>query len=174
MRWLIDGYNVIRRDPDLRSAEAGGLEAGRRAFLARLAVVARRSPDHFTVIFDGAPGHGPAGGGGQLEVLFSRPPDKADDVLIRLARQAGAGAAVVSSDRVVRDAARRAGCAALGTDAFLGALASDADDDEGGDPDAEDDDDAAARGKRGNPRRLSRDERAAQRALARLRGLTRP
>jgi hypothetical protein len=33
MRWLIDGYNVIRRDPDLRAHEAESLEAGRRALL---------------------------------------------------------------------------------------------------------------------------------------------
>jgi hypothetical protein len=143
--------------------------------LARLAVVARRSPDRFTVVFDGAPSHAPATAGGQLEVQFSRPPDKADDVLIRLARQAGAGAVVVSSDRMVGDAARRAGCAVLTADVFLGALAPDgqASDQVGEDRDrdAEEDDDGEAGAKRGNPRRLSRDERAAQRALRRLRGL---
>ena len=29
MRWLIDGYNVIRRDPELVAGEAAGLDAGR-------------------------------------------------------------------------------------------------------------------------------------------------
>jgi predicted RNA-binding protein with PIN domain len=170
MRWLIDGYNVIRRDPDLRGAEAAGLEAGRRALLAVLAPVVRRTADRFTVVFDGAPTHAPAAGRGQLEVLFSRPPDKADDVVIRLARQDGAGAVVVSSDRVVRDAARRAGCAVLGADEFLAGL------DEGaGDTDDDEDDPApSSGGKRGNPQRLSRDARAAQRALRRLRGPGRP
>jgi predicted RNA-binding protein with PIN domain len=165
MRWLIDGYNVIRRDPDLRGAEASGLESGRRALLTRIAAVARRLPDQFTVVFDGAPIPAPALAGGQLEVLFSRPPDKADDVLIRLARQAGAGTAVVSSDRAVADAARRAGCAVIGAEAFVAALA-DAAETDFGDQVA---DKAPVRGRSGNPRRLSREERAARRALERLR-----
>ena len=171
MRWLIDGYNVIRRDPDLRGAEASSLEAGRRALLGRLSAVARRSPDRFTVIFDGAPSHAPATSGGQLEVLFSRPPDKADDVLIRLARQTGAGAVLVSSDRMVGDAARRAGCTVLRADVFLGAIAPDDQrgDEAGDDRAGDEDDDTDDRAKRGNPRRLSRDERAAQRAVRRLR-----
>jgi predicted RNA-binding protein with PIN domain len=168
MRWLIDGYNVIRRDPDLRGAEAAGLEAGRRALLAALAPVVRRSADRFTVIFDGAPTQGPAAGRGQLEVLFSRPPDKADDVLVRLARQAGAGAVVVSSDRAVRDAARRAGCAVLGADEFLAGLEPSPGEVE------DDDDDLPQRAKGGNPQRLSREARAAQRALRRLRGPASP
>lgn len=166
MRWLVDGYNVIRRDPDLRRAEAGGLEAGRRALLARLAAVSRRTGDRFTVVFDGAPGREPAPTGGTLEVLFSRPPETADDVLRRLARAAGAGTAVVSSDRAVLDAARRARCAAVTADAFLAALghaaAADA-------RDLDERDEPAAPGARGNPRRPSRAARAADRALRRLR-----
>src|SRR5207245_10450436 len=31
MRWLVDGYNVIRRSPELSAAERQSLEAGRRA-----------------------------------------------------------------------------------------------------------------------------------------------
>lgn len=163
MRWLIDGYNVIRRDGDLRAHEAGGLEAGRRALLALVAGAARTSGDGFTVVFDGAPVPGAAPGGGQVEVLFSRPPDKADDVLVRLARQEGAGAVVVSSDRMIADAARRAGCAVVGADAFLAAV-------DGPSPDEDDDDEEdARRDKRGNPHRLSRDARAARRVLRRLR-----
>ena len=33
MQWLLDGYNVIRRDADLRGAEADGLAAARAALL---------------------------------------------------------------------------------------------------------------------------------------------
>lgn len=179
MRWLIDGYNVIRRDPDLRAAEAGGLEAGRRALLATVAAAARRSGDAFTVVFDGAPVRGPAAGPGQVEVVFTRPPETADDALIRLARRLGSGAAVVSSDRAVQHAARRAGCPAVDADRFLAALDRAAD---GGDDDEDEDGDEgdgpgggpgpgrAGGGKRGNPRRLSADERAVQRALRRLAG----
>src|SRR5581483_1740016 len=167
MRWLIDGYNVIRRDGDLRSREAAGLHAGRQALLALVARAARATGDRFTVVFDGAPLPAPAAGGGQVEVLFSRPPEKADDVLARLARQGREGAVLVTSDRAVAAAGRRAGCAVLGAEAFLAALdaPADADDDEQG----HDEDDAGAP-RRGNPHRRSREERAAQRALRRLRG----
>src|SRR5262245_62590244 len=167
MRWLIDGYNVIRRDPDLRSAEAGGLEIGRTALLRAISGVARRSPDRFTVVFDGAPSRA-APAPGRLEVIFARPPAKADDVLARLAREAGAGTVIVSDDRAVADAARRAHCTVVGGEAFLAALAGAEDRASEGeqDDDAEDEDEAPGREpQRGNPRRLSRDARAALRAL---------
>ncbi len=167
MRWLVDGYNVIRRDPDLRSAEAAGLQAGRAALLRAIAAVAQRSPDRFTVVFDGAPSRAPAAPPGRLEVIFSRPPLKADDVLARLAREAGAGAVVVSDDRAVADAARRAHCTVVGGEAFLAALGGAA----SGEVEDDQDDDAELghepRG--GNPHRLSREARAALRALRRLR-----
>src|SRR5688572_12736603 len=122
MRWLIDGYNVIRRDADLRAAEASGLEAGRTALLRRVAAVARRSPDQFTVVFDGALPRARGPGDGQVQVVFSQPPRKADDVLVELARRLGAGAVVVSSDRAIQNAARRAGAAVAAAEAFLARL----------------------------------------------------
>lgn len=161
MKWFIDGYNVIRRDPDLSTAEAGGLEAGRRALLARIAEHARWSGDQFTVVFDGAPVPGPPATPGRLEVVFSRPPLKADDVLVRLARREGAGAVVVTSDRAVGDAARRARCAVIGAETFLARLG-------GSEPGEEESDRPAGQAKRGNPRRLSKKQRAAARALRRL------
>jgi predicted RNA-binding protein with PIN domain len=164
MRWLVDGYNVIRQDPDLRGAEAAGLEAGRRALLAVIAAAARRTGDRFTVVFDGAPGSRPAAAPGQVEIVFSRPPETADDVLRRLARQAGRGAAVVTSDRSVQAGARRAGCAAVSAERFLAALRAPEDLEDEGEEDAG----RPAPG-RGNPRRASRDERAVEQALRRLR-----
>ena len=77
------------------------------------------------------------------------------------------GAVVVSSDRKIQDAARRAGSAVLTAEQFLEALevpesssAPDIKDDSDGEP---------VRAKRGNPRRLSKKARKAQRALGRLR-----
>lgn len=165
MRWLIDGYNVIRRDPDLRAVEARGLQAGRAALLKLVAEVVGRSPDVFTVVFDGAPVPATAGPPGRLQVIFSRPPQRADDVLVRLARQHGNGAIVVTSDRAVQDAARRAGCAVLGADEFLAGLANA----DAADPGSEDTEPDRVAPKRGNPRRSSKRARAAGRALRRLR-----
>ena len=160
MRWLIDGYNVIRRDPELAQHEARGLEDGRAALLRLVAGAARASGDPFTVVFDGARRAGGVPAGGQVQVVFSRPPETADDVLRRLASELRSGAVVVSSDRTVRDAAERAGAAAVSAEQFVTAL-------EPGDEDDADDERAPSRG--GNPRRPSRTERATRRVLARLR-----
>jgi predicted RNA-binding protein with PIN domain len=122
VRWLIDGYNVIRREPDLRAREAESLEAGRRALLHLLARAHRDPRDEFTVVFDGARVDGGAPSPGRIRVIFSRPPHTADDELMRLARQWQSGAVVVSSDRRIQDAARRAGAAALTAERFLEAL----------------------------------------------------
>ena len=168
MRWLVDGYNVIRRDPDLRAREAESLEAGRRALLGLVARRAGGSRDTFTVVFDGARVAGGALGAGRVQVLFSRPPRTADDELMRLAREGGAGTAVVSSDRRVQDAARRAGSAVLGAEAFVEALARGGEAVSGAGDDVDRDEDRP-RDKRGNPRRLSKRARAAARALRRLR-----
>jgi len=170
MRWLVDGYNVVRRDPELRAREAESLEAGRRALLHLLARAPAARRDEFTVVFDGARISGGAPAAGRIRVVFSRPPATADDELIRLARQLGNGAIVVSSDRKVQDAARRAGSAVLAAEQFLEALAvpqtSSGSDSLHIKDDAEDE---PARDKRGNPRRLSKKARQARRALGRLR-----
>jgi predicted RNA-binding protein with PIN domain len=167
MRWLVDGYNVIRRDPELQSREAESLEAGRRALLHVIAGARRAPQDEFTVVFDGARLTGGTPTPGRIRVVFSRPPLTADDEIMRLARQLRSGAVVVSSDRKIQDAARRAGSAVLTAEQFLEALdvperspAADSKDDSDAGP---------AREKRGNPRRLSKKARRAQRALGRLR-----
>jgi predicted RNA-binding protein with PIN domain len=167
MRWLLDGYNVIRRDPELRSREAARLADGRTALLHLVAAVAHRCGDDFTVVFDGARVAGGEPTGGRVQVLFSPPPQNADQVIIRLAGQLRDAAIVVSSDRTVRDAARRAGAAVVSADEFLDA-ASATEPDPHEEKELEDDDDAPPV-KRGNPHRLSREARATRRALARLR-----
>ena len=165
MRWLIDGYNVIRRDADLRGREAESLEAGRAALIHLVARMARESRDDFTLVFDGARVTGGAPSAGRVQVLFSRPPRTADDELIRLARESGAGAVVVSSDRKIQDAARRSRCAVISAEQFLAGVTERT---EPG-PETKDEEDDRPREKRGNPRKLSKEARAAQRALRRLR-----
>jgi len=170
MRWLVDGYNVIRRSPELKAHEAESLEGGRRALLHLIARARRALQDEFTIVFDGARlSGGTPPVAGRIRVVFSRPPLTADDDLMRLARQLRNGAIVVSSDRKVQDAARRAGSAVLTAEQFLEAL--DVPETPGADrPDMKDaSEDEPAREKRGNPRRLSKKAKQAQRALGRLR-----
>jgi predicted RNA-binding protein with PIN domain len=161
MRWLIDGYNVIRRDADLKAREHESLESGRAALIALVARVARDLPDTFTVVFDGARRGGTDPAGGRVQVIFSRPPASADDELRRLAGAIREGAIVVSSDRAVRDASRRAGAVAVSAEDFLDAIDRD--------PEEDDSNDDVDEPGRGQAHRRSRAERAAERALRRLR-----
>jgi predicted RNA-binding protein with PIN domain len=165
VRWVLDGYNVIRRDPELRAREAEGLEHGRAALLALVARIARESAETFTVVFDGARRTGGAATPGQVQVVFSRPPETADDVLRRLATTHREGAVVVTSDRAVQTAARRAGAVSVSAEAFLREATADADEP----VDEADDDVADDEAPRGPHRRPSREARAAARALLRLR-----
>jgi predicted RNA-binding protein with PIN domain len=170
VHWLIDGYNVIRRSPDLASREQDSLEAGRRALCDLLSRAARPSGDDFTVVFDGAGGGGVAGGAG-VRIVFSSARENADRVLARLA--AAHGGAVVSSDREVLRAATRAGAIPVTADAFLARLearpAVEAGTEDGGERGDSDDREAGvARPSKGNPHQLSKKARAAARALGRL------
>ena len=85
MVWLLDGYNVIRRDPELSALDRGSLEEGRNALLRLVAHAAGGSADDFIVVFDGVRATTAPAAGRRVRVLFSRPPDKADDVLVRRA-----------------------------------------------------------------------------------------
>lgn len=166
MRWLIDGYNVIRRDAALASRERESLQAGREALLRLLGPVARRTGDRFTVVFDGAGiGRAPGQSAGLVQALFSRPGETADAVLTRLAARAGAGSAVVSSDRAVCQAATRAGATAVTAEEFLSRVARGA---PGSGEVEKDEEEERVAPKKGNPRRPKKRERAAQRALDRL------
>jgi predicted RNA-binding protein with PIN domain len=173
MHWMIDGYNVIRRDPALASEEAVSLEAGRAALCRLLARTARASGEKFTVVFDGAGGGGAGSGGAAVRVVFSSARETADRVLARLAVKGGA---VVSNDREVRRAAERAGAIAVTTDQFLARLdglagpgtSAGAEDEATSSHIKDDETDDRPHPRKGNPRRLPRKRRAASRALGRL------
>jgi predicted RNA-binding protein with PIN domain len=129
-----------------------------------MARVAARVSDDFTVVFDGARRDGGPPSPGRVQVIFSRPPETADDVLRRQAASLREGAVVVTSDRAVQDSARRAGAVAVSAEAFVGAVTAPAGT---SDDDVEDDDTTAPR--RGPSRRPSREARDALRVLRRLR-----
>ena len=171
MRWLIDGYNVIRRSTELHERERESLEAGRRALLDLLGRIARDRGDQFTVVFDGAGAGGSAGGGG-VRIVFSSARESADRVLARMA--VAQGGAVVSDDREVLRAAARAGAVPITAREFLARLealetgsARDARETE---KNADDESESRATPRKGNPRKLGKKARAAARALGRLGG----
>src|SRR5215831_3785421 len=170
MRWLVDGYNVIRRSPELSGRERSSLEEGRAALCRMLSEAARASGDRFIVVFDGAREGRTASGSRGVEVTFSSARETADGVLARLA---AGGGAVVSNDREVRWAATRAGAIAVTTDEFLarlerGRLRGRSGDTGGEIAGGSVEEPEARRPKKGNPRRLPKRRRASARALGRL------
>lgn len=169
--WIVvDGYNLIRRLPELRDRESQGLEAGRAALVAMLAAYRRARGHHrITVVFDGQGGGGGPGGAGRvggIDVRFSTPGETADRLIARLAREGRAGVLVVSSDREVARAAAAAGAAAGSCEEFAARLeAATVADLKGGEE--EDLPDRPA-GKKGAARRLPKTERRRAAALRRL------
>lgn len=159
MRWLVDGYNVIRCEPELTAREQESLQAGREALCRLLVAAARASGDQFTVVFDGTRGGGATFRSGGVRLLFSKAPERADHMLARLAT---AGTAVVSNDLEVRRDALRRGAIAIGADEFLARLLAPAP------PEEDEEDEPVVRPKKGNPRRPPKKARAAARALRRL------
>ncbi len=110
---LIDGYNLIRQSSKLATQERrGGLEAGREALMRTLAAYRRATGDRVIVVFDGDESVGFVAGAGKqqgIEVIFSRFPETADDIIIRRIRKKHGKKAmlVVSSDREIQRAGDR-------------------------------------------------------------------
>jgi predicted RNA-binding protein with PIN domain len=115
MRFLVDGYNVTRRDPATTEL---ALADQREALVARLAV---RGADllgrgEITVVFDGRSGGGADARRGPVEVRFSRD-ESADDLIARLADATQDGVTVVTSDGGLRSRVSRPGVTLLGAEA---------------------------------------------------------
>jgi predicted RNA-binding protein with PIN domain len=115
---VVDGYNVTKTGyPDL------SLEQQRNRLIGGLQALAARSGAEVTCCFDGATvaGRVPSLTGRGVRVLFSKPGEIADELIRRLVRAEPAGrpVVVVSSDREVADAVRRAGARTVSAAALV-------------------------------------------------------
>jgi len=116
MLLAIDGYNFIKQSPELRRLEQIELRKAREGLIERLARYKRLKGHAITVVFDGGPqgtGTGHRDHSRGIEVIFSKPGEKADDVLKRLAAEKGGGLTVVTSDRDVALFAEKKGAIAI-------------------------------------------------------------
>lgn len=126
---LIDGYNLIRQSERLADRERRrGLEAGRAALIRELAAYRSVTGDQAVVVFDGDEGVGFVPGASRQEgigVVFSRPPESADDVIEALLkkRHGKKSVLVVSSDRRILSAARRDRVASMSAVDFIAEMA---------------------------------------------------
>ena len=111
MDLIIDGYNLLALDRRLDR----GLEQSRNLLIDHLVRYRQLKMLNLTVVFDGWHSgsanetHRAQDG---IRIVFSRLGEKADAVIIRLAREKNSNAVVVSSDREIRSAVERFGAVA--------------------------------------------------------------
>lgn len=112
MDLIIDGYNLIGSNQGLN----GSLEQKRNRLIQQLSAYQRRKPFNLVVVFDGW-----RAGQAQeakekrdaITIVYSRLGEKADSVIVRMAREKGSGSVVITSDREIRRAVERFGAVAI-------------------------------------------------------------
>jgi predicted RNA-binding protein with PIN domain len=122
---IVDGYNLIHRAPLLRPGPGRTLREAREKLVNLLTWALGGGDAHFVVVFDGAEGTAADESGGRVEVRFSRPPRKADDVIRELVEERvgqGPRVTVVTADLEVARHARAMGADVSLSDLFLASV----------------------------------------------------
>lgn len=103
-RVIVDGYNVIKQDPDLSELERKSLETARKALLARLRSHRYLRGDEIIVVFDGQGDRATTEMVDGIRVVFSEANESADLAILRLADAASEDTPVLvlSEDLEVR------------------------------------------------------------------------
>ena len=164
MDLIVDGYNLIASEHGLH----GALEPKRNWLVQRLSAYQKIKQFNVTVVFDGW-----RSGRNEevlqktdgVSVVYSRLNEKADTVIVRLAREKGGGCVVVTSDREIRSTVERFDAVAISAGEFnriLRTLDGAAHDDDFAEREIEKRD-------RGNPKRASKSERRRKEKLRKLR-----
>jgi hypothetical protein len=120
MRIVIDGYNLIRRIPELRALDREDLESGRDGLVQELSVYRAGKEHKITVVFDGAEAVHLGGGSEKvagITVRYSARGQTADSIIQKMCRESDADL-IVSGDREITDVAKRAGVTAVSPDLF--------------------------------------------------------
>ena len=123
---VIDGYNLIHRTPDLRPGPDRTLEEAREKLVNLLSWTVGSGDARFLVVFDGAEGGADLHtGSARVQVRWSRPPAKADDLIrdiVETEIENERAVTVVTGDLEVARHARAMGATISLTDLFLGSV----------------------------------------------------
>jgi predicted RNA-binding protein with PIN domain len=122
---LVDGYNLILRSASLKPGPDRTLRESREKLVNLLAWVVGSGDSRFLVVFDGTEQRGEDESSGRVEVRFSRPPQKADDLIRRLVEERVMRVArltVVTSDLEVARHARAMGADIALADLFMASV----------------------------------------------------
>jgi len=174
MHIIVDGYNLIRQSDFLRRCEKQSLEAGRRALIIALAEYKRKKGHRITVVFDGWEGGSireERDRQNNINIIYSRRGEKADDVVKRLSDSSQEETIVVTSDREIVSYVTRRNKVALSSPEFemimLKAGAEPAGDVFSKENDMEEETDRPS-GKKGPARRLRKAKRHLQAKITKL------
>ena len=122
---VVDGYNLILRSPSLRPGGERTLREFREKLVNLLSWAVGTGDARFIVVFDGDQAGGDEEGSGRVEVRFSRPPQKADDLIRTLVEDRVERVdrlTVVTSDLEVARHARAMGAEIALADLFLSSI----------------------------------------------------
>jgi predicted RNA-binding protein with PIN domain len=122
---IVDAYNLIHRAPVLRPGPGRTLRDAREKLENLLSWTVGAGDARFLVVYDGAQGGGSEGHGGRIEVRYSRPPQKADDLIRELVEynmDREERVTVVTSDLEVARHARAMGADVSLSDLFLASV----------------------------------------------------
>jgi predicted RNA-binding protein with PIN domain len=126
---IVDGYNLILRSSRLKPGPNRTLRESRDKLVNLLSWMMGANDVRYLVVFDGARAAGRDETSGRVQVTYSRPPDKADDVIRHLVEKKVGGdeaITVVTSDLEVARHARAMGADISLADLFLAAALGDA------------------------------------------------
>ncbi|MGD0380811.1 MAG: NYN domain-containing protein [Acidimicrobiales bacterium] len=126
MHWVVDGMNLIGSRPDGWWRDRPG---ARRRLVSDLGTLVGPEVE-VTVVFDGRPGAGEIEAAAALDItarFAPGGPNAADHAIVALLESIGdrAGITVVTSDRPLADAVRRAGVTVEGVGTFRARLPED-------------------------------------------------
>lgn len=118
---LVDGYNLMHA---LDSRLIKTLEEKRQDLIERLSAYQSKKGMEITVVFDGAQGNIFASRDRyqRVTIVFTLPPQSADDWIIRECRENPGQYLVVSNDQEIVRAAETNGCMSLSNEHFLGKM----------------------------------------------------
>jgi predicted RNA-binding protein with PIN domain len=126
---IVDGYNLILRSPRLKPGPNRTLRESRDKLVNLLSWMMGANDVRYLVVFDGTEGGGRDEPSGRVQITYSRPPDKADDVIRRLVEKKVGGdeaITVVTADIEVARHARAMGADISLADLFLASALGDA------------------------------------------------
>jgi predicted RNA-binding protein with PIN domain len=122
---VVDGYNLILRSPQLKPGKDRTLAEARAKLVNLLSWAVGIGEAQFLVVFDGAESGERESGGARVEVRYSRPPQKADDLIREIVEdqvERVERLTVVTADLEVARHARAMGADVAMADLFLASM----------------------------------------------------